>query len=98
MGTERPLMGGEGRSQRGDGAAACFYSNLCKWACLHYAGFLCEARSQTDHSVGPQGPRACGSQRLYFTWHGEEAGQNFGGGERMRNVHTRGGISEGKQL
>lgn len=36
-------------------ALGCFYSNLCKWACLHCARFLCEPGSQTYQSIEPGG-------------------------------------------
>lgn len=35
-------------------ALGCFYSNLCKWACLHCARFLCEPGSQTYQSIEPR--------------------------------------------
>lgn len=49
-------------------ALGCFYSNLCKWACLHYAGFLCEPGSQMYHSIEARGPE-CGVQCFSSTWH-----------------------------
>lgn len=52
--TGEALMKQEADLSRGM-ALGCFYSNLCKWAYLHYAGFLCEAGS--CHSTGPWGPR-----------------------------------------
>lgn len=99
-------MGRKGRSQCRDGATACFYSNLCKWACLHYAGFLYEARSQTDHSVGPQGPERVAPSTLISVGTRKEGGRILGGGvvweavivERERNPCTRAGISDEKSF
>lgn len=64
--TERALMEREADLSRGM-ELACFYSNLCKWACLHSAGFSCEVGSQTCHSIEPWGPK-CGLQYFSSTW------------------------------
>lgn len=65
--TEKALMEQEADLSRGMGLG-CFYSNLCKWACLHYSGFLCELRSERYQSIEPWGPE-CGLQCLYYPWH-----------------------------
>lgn len=53
MGTEEALMEPE-LDLSTEVALGCFYSNLCKWACLHCAGFFSEPGSQTNHWVDPR--------------------------------------------
>lgn len=85
--TEKALMEQEADLSRGM-ELDCFYSNLCKWACLHYSGFLCEWRSERYQSIEPWGPE-CGLQRLYCTWHWRRCVRKTECQERETGMCTR---------
>lgn len=58
--------------------SGCFCSNLCKWACLHCAGFLCEPGVADAPLCWTTGAKSVVYRAFSCTWHWQKCMRKTG--------------------